>query len=221
VNGLNFVLRPWTPFFDPFKHSITQVDQWIRIPRLSWEFWDQGSFLSLLSTVGQVVRIDHNTLFRLKGKFARVCVQIDVTQPLPSSLTVSMGDHSMHVSLIYEGLHEVCPLCGNDSHLLDSCPKLPLNKKIEVIVEKFDAQGFGDIRLLLHLLLLILSLLRTMLQLLLKSVSKPPSLPGVPMPVPFVRTPLPLSPKESLFWIPLPTIVLLNRGVLPLPNLPP
>ena len=90
------------------------------------------------------MRIDRNTVFRLKGKFARVCVQIDITQPLPGSLTVSMGDHSMCVPLIYEGLHEVCPLCAGDSHLLDSCPKLPLNKTIEVIMEKFDAQGLGE-----------------------------------------------------------------------------
>ena len=93
VSTLSLNLGPH--FLDHFKHSITHVDQWIRIPRLPWEFWDQGSLISLLRTVGQVFRIDHNTLFRLKGKFARVCVQIDVTQPLPGSLTMSMANHSM------------------------------------------------------------------------------------------------------------------------------
>jgi len=34
VNGLNLVLIPWVPFFDPFSVQITRVDQWIRIPRL-------------------------------------------------------------------------------------------------------------------------------------------------------------------------------------------
>jgi len=32
---------------------------------------------------------------------------------------------------------------GEDSHQLDSCPKLPLNKKIEVMVENFDAHDLG------------------------------------------------------------------------------
>jgi len=50
-----------------------------------------------------------------------------------------MDGRSMRVTLIYEGLHEVCPLCGGNSHLLDAYPKLHLNKKIKVIVEKFDA----------------------------------------------------------------------------------
>ena len=43
--------------------------------------------------------------------------------------------------LIYEGLHEVCPLCGGESHLFQSYPQLPLSQKVEVPVEKFDAMG--------------------------------------------------------------------------------
>ena len=35
----------------------------------------------------------------------------------------------------------MCPLCGGDSHQLESCPKLPVSSKIEVLVERFDAQG--------------------------------------------------------------------------------
>jgi len=70
-------------------------------------------------------------------------MNIDITQPLSGSLTVTNEGHSMCVPLIYEDLHEVCPLCGGDSHQLDSCHKLPLNKKIEVIVEKFDAHDLG------------------------------------------------------------------------------
>lgn len=44
----------------------------------------------------------------------------------------------MRVSLIYEGLHEVCPLCRGDSHQLDNCPKLPSQKKIQVVVQTFE-----------------------------------------------------------------------------------
>jgi len=40
VNGLNFVLIPWIPFFCPYGTQITKVDQWVRIPRLPWELWE-------------------------------------------------------------------------------------------------------------------------------------------------------------------------------------
>uniref|UniRef100_A0A7C9F5N3 DUF4283 domain-containing protein n=1 Tax=Opuntia streptacantha TaxID=393608 RepID=A0A7C9F5N3_OPUST len=40
VNGLNFVIIPWIPLFDPYNSQISRVDQWVRIPRLPWEFWE-------------------------------------------------------------------------------------------------------------------------------------------------------------------------------------
>jgi len=141
VSGLNFVLIPWVPFFDPFTTQITRVDQWLRISHLPWEFWDATYLTDLLKGIGPVVRIDQNTLLRLKGKFARVCVNIDITKPLPGSITVSRLTGCLRVPLIYEGLHEVCPLCGGESHILQSCPKLSLSQKVEVLVEKFDATG--------------------------------------------------------------------------------
>ena len=61
---------------------------------------------------GGIVRIDQNTLLRLKGKFATVCVNIDITPPFLGSLSISRGGSSTRVPLIYERLHEVCPICG-------------------------------------------------------------------------------------------------------------
>jgi len=127
VSGLNFVLIPWVPFFDPYNTQITRVDQWFRIPRLPWEFWEAEYLTELPKCVGSVVRFDHNTLLRLKGKFTRVCVNIEVTKPLPGSITVSRVEGCLRVPLIYEGLYEVCPLCGGESHQLQSCPKLSLS----------------------------------------------------------------------------------------------
>ena len=144
VNGLNFVLKPWVEFFDPYQASLDRVDQWLRIPRLPWEFWEREALQDLLKHVGDIVRIDQNTLLRLKGKFARVCANIDITHPLPGSLSISRGGLSTRVSLIYEGLHEVCPLCGGESHQLEACPNLPVSKKIEVLIERFDAQGVSQ-----------------------------------------------------------------------------
>ena len=100
-----------------------------------------GILFDLLQAIGVIVRVDQNTLLRLKGKFARICVNVDITRPLSGSITIAKDGFSSRVPLIYEGLHEVCPLCGGESHQLESCPKLPVSKKIEVLVERFDAQG--------------------------------------------------------------------------------
>jgi len=44
----------------------------------------------------------------------------------------------MEVPISYEGLHEVCALCGSNAHDLDACPETPKGP-LEVIVEKFGA----------------------------------------------------------------------------------
>jgi len=41
-----------------------------------------------------------------------VCVNIDVTKPLPGSITVALAEGCVRFPIIYEGLHEVSPLCG-------------------------------------------------------------------------------------------------------------
>ena len=89
LNGLNFILLPWGPFFDPYDIVITRVDQWVRIPRLPLEFWEAEYPRDLVKHVGEVIKIDQSTLLRLNGKFIRVCVNIDITRPLPDSINVS------------------------------------------------------------------------------------------------------------------------------------
>ena len=137
VGSFNFVLTEWIPFFDPFSASISHIDQWVRVPRLPWEFWDFNTLTELMLPVGKVIRVDQNTLLRLKGKFARVCVHIDITEPLPGSLVVEFEGRSMKIPLIYEGLHEVCALCGNEEHQIESCALIPPQPHKEVRIEKF------------------------------------------------------------------------------------
>ena len=137
VGSFNFVLTEWIPFFDPFFASVSHIDQWVRVPRLPWEFWDLNTLTELLLPVGKVIRVDQNTLLRLKGKFARVCVHIDITEPLPGSLLVAFEGRSMKIPLIYKGLHEVCALCSTEEHQIDSCSLIPSQPRKEVRIEKF------------------------------------------------------------------------------------
>jgi len=137
VVSFNFVLTCWVPFFDPFSVCIGRIDQWVRVPRLPWEFWDLETLTNLLKFVGTVIKVDQNTLLRLKGKFARACVNLDITEPLPGSLMVAFASRSMTVPLIYEGLHEFCALCGSEAHQIESCTLLRTQSKREVRIEKF------------------------------------------------------------------------------------
>jgi len=140
VSGLNLVLRRWEPLFDPFSATIQRIDQWIKITRLPLELWEEDTLKQLLQHVGQFIRVDDIILNRSKGKYARVCLNIDITKPLKGSLFIPLPNNPkpLEVPISYEGLHEVCALCGSNAHALESCPETPKGP-LKVIVEKFRA----------------------------------------------------------------------------------
>jgi len=131
------------PFFNRYFATINGIDQWVRILRLPWEFWDQETLTQLLKHVGKVVRVDHLTLLLPKGKFTGVCLNTDITKPLPGTLKIPTPNRDL-IPLIYKGLHEVCALCGSNSHTLEQCPSVPAIPEIEVVVEKFQSHGLAD-----------------------------------------------------------------------------
>ncbi|KAL8161607.1 hypothetical protein V2J09_013096 [Rumex salicifolius] len=65
------------------------------------------------------------------GKFARVCVQLDVNKRLQGAIHVN----GKTVLLDYEGLGEICIGCGRQGHLVQHCPTLekPAVEEIQTV----------------------------------------------------------------------------------------
>ncbi|KAK2421880.1 zinc ion binding / nucleic acid binding protein [Trifolium repens] len=83
------------------------------------EFEDDESLLLALATaVGSPVKVDMHTLDASRGKFARVCIEIDLDKPVVGK--VWFRDFWYHVE--YEGLHLLCKSCGIYGHVARNCP---------------------------------------------------------------------------------------------------
>ena len=67
--------------------------------------------------LGTMLKIDENTSIHSRGKFARICVEIDLRRQLVPSFT-ALGK-VFYVE--YEGLHLVCFKCGRYGHKIDTC----------------------------------------------------------------------------------------------------
>jgi len=61
---------------------------------------------------------------------------VDVTKPLRGTLIIPTSD-TLHLPVSYEGLHEVCAICGSTAHALEACPDSP--KNVFEVVENFGA----------------------------------------------------------------------------------
>ncbi|XVF22037.1 hypothetical protein REPUB_Repub12eG0140000 [Reevesia pubescens] len=67
--------------------------------------------------IGKPLKIDSTTTFTTKGKFTRICVEVNLQKTLVSELRV--GKYLQRIE--YERLHTVCFQCGLVGHIDDNC----------------------------------------------------------------------------------------------------
>ncbi|KAL0294393.1 UNVERIFIED_CONTAM: hypothetical protein Scaly_3122100 [Sesamum calycinum] len=58
--------------------------------------------------IGRAVKVDETTMAASRGRYARVCVEVDLTKPLVSMITLLGFAQAVE----YEGLHQICFDCG-------------------------------------------------------------------------------------------------------------
>ncbi|KAL8143939.1 LOW QUALITY PROTEIN: hypothetical protein V2J09_016971 [Rumex salicifolius] len=117
IFGNYIVVRQWDPLFRPESDVIHTTYAWVRLSGLSMVMYEESVLYGIAAAIGNPIRIDLNTLTAARGKFARVCIEIDITQPLLGSIMVE-GEK---VYLEYEGLYTVCFRCGRYGHLVAAC----------------------------------------------------------------------------------------------------
>ncbi|CAN0904379.1 hypothetical protein LINGRAHAP2_LOCUS23067 [Linum grandiflorum] len=70
----------------------------------------------IASRIGHPIRVDRATQEGARGKYARVCVEVDLTKPLLSKYTIEGKTYLIS----YEGLNDLCTTCdkyGNSARL--------------------------------------------------------------------------------------------------------
>lgn len=82
------------------------------------EYYNERVLLALGNLVGRALKVDNNTHLTSRGKFARVCVEIDLNKPIVPKLFVD----DRWINVEYEGLPLFCFHCGIIGH--KSCKEL-------------------------------------------------------------------------------------------------
>ena len=121
VFGSYLLVRAWSPEFDPLRDEITTTPVWVRLSNVPVTFYHQSIIMGIASGVRNPIKVDMNTLNRERGRFARICVEVDLKKPLKGTVLIN-GERYF---VAYEGLANVCSLCGLYGHLVHTCPKRP------------------------------------------------------------------------------------------------
>lgn len=108
----------WHPNFDPYDVKVSKITAWVRFPGIPIEYYNVSALTKLGNLVGKALYVDKTTMNVSRGKYARACVEVDLSKPLLSKFPLK---HRIY-KIEYEGLHNICFSCGIYGHNQDSCP---------------------------------------------------------------------------------------------------
>jgi hypothetical protein len=111
-------VKEWSLDFHPQSDTIKNVAVWVRISGLPIEYYDSRVLKSIGNKIGSTVKVDKNTLMQERGKYARICVEVDLTKSLLAMFMIKGRKYNIE----YEGLHLLCKGCGKFGHYIEGCP---------------------------------------------------------------------------------------------------
>ncbi|CAL1357020.1 unnamed protein product [Linum trigynum] len=93
---------------------------WARLPGLPIEFINREADERIASKIGRPIKVDRATQNGEMGRFARVCVEVDLMKPLLSQYKIEGRTYFIE----FEGLYRIFTECGQYGHTSQGCPTL-------------------------------------------------------------------------------------------------
>ncbi|CAN1786755.1 hypothetical protein LINPERHAP1_LOCUS17357, partial [Linum perenne] len=109
-------VNQWSPSFnedDPIQSILT----WVRLPKLPIHFFNPVAVTRIGNFIGKTVRVDLATTIGARGRYALVCVEVDVTKPLLGKYMID----DKELKIEYESLENMCYDCGFYGHKRETC----------------------------------------------------------------------------------------------------
>lgn len=118
------MVRTWCNGFKLWAAGVERVMVWVRFPDLPLEYFDEEILRWMGNRIGKAIRVDITTSHLSRGKFARLCVEIDMSQPILPHFILEGESYRIE----YEGLHILCFECGKFGHTNVNCPLKVVNE---------------------------------------------------------------------------------------------
>ncbi|CAL8098266.1 unnamed protein product [Prunus armeniaca] len=128
VAGQYVAVQKWRPNFCAAEEHVSRITVWVRLSGMGVEFFNSETIKCIGDLIGSSYKVDVHTVGQMRGKFARVCVEIDLNMPLIPYLVVE--GRPMRVE--YENLPVICFNCCRVGHSKEHCPfAKPIHKNNE------------------------------------------------------------------------------------------
>lgn len=126
--GSYLMVQAWSPEFDPLRDEIVTTPVWVRLSNIPVNFYHKAILLGIAKGLGKPIKVDLTTLNFERARFARICVEVNLKKPLKGTMLIN-GERYF---VSYEGLSNICSLCGMFGHPVHSCPRHGMEKQPEL-----------------------------------------------------------------------------------------
>lgn len=82
ILGHYLTVMKWRPNFRPFMETINSTLVWVQFLGLPLKLFDEEVLYALGNTVGKAIKIDNTTLQADRGKYARICGEVNFSAPI-------------------------------------------------------------------------------------------------------------------------------------------
>ncbi|KAK9997652.1 hypothetical protein SO802_022338 [Lithocarpus litseifolius] len=81
-------VRPWELGFKPALASVSSIAVWVRLNELPIEYYNAEALQLIGKAISNVLRVDTFAASETRGRFAKICVQVDVEKPLATTIMI-------------------------------------------------------------------------------------------------------------------------------------
>lgn len=130
-HGIILQLSSWRPFFEPAFTKLTTAAIWVQLHNLPIEFWSGDTLETITGHLGILLKIDDLTASMTRTKYARVCIELDLSKPLSKGFWLGDELQRVFVVVLYERLPTFCYSCGVIGHGPNTCNRSSATRSVK------------------------------------------------------------------------------------------
>eukprot|EP00253_Pinus_taeda_P002372 PITA_02372 len=128
MNNAGLFMKYWEERYNPEKEKLLEAPIWVRLFGLPDEFWDPEILEGIGNSIGSFVKAAEATKRGKYNSYARICVYMNLAEPLPQNIELEYHDDVWQQPIDYEHIPFRCRKFHEYGHLYRQCP---LNKEEE------------------------------------------------------------------------------------------
>ncbi|VFQ94511.1 unnamed protein product [Cuscuta campestris] len=112
---VSFYVFKWTRDYSP-KSESPIFPVWVTLDMLPLHLIDYQALFSIATLLGRPVKVDDYTINRDRREGARICIEMDISEPAPTKLHIRMGGKDIYTNCKYEEKPSYCQKCQSMGH---------------------------------------------------------------------------------------------------------